>query len=195
MTIQSTTATMAVELTRHRFAVADFDRMIEAGILDRDSRVELIDGRVMDMLPVSARHARGVNRLSQAFVAGVDRAATVSIHKLVRLGDHDEPRPDVTLLRHRDAGDARALAAAEDVFLVAEVADGATAYEEETEAELYAHAGISEYWVMDIGRGHLLVHREPTEDGYATTRVYRRGERVSPLAFPDLTLAVDDILG
>lgn len=46
-----------------------------------------------------------------------------------------------------------------------------------------------------MGRDHVLVLRDPTEAGYATIRIYRRGERLSPLAFPDLTLTVDDVLG
>jgi hypothetical protein len=39
------------------------------------------------------------------------------------------------------------------------------------------------------------VHREPTADGYASVRTLARGERVSPLAFPDVTFSVDEILG
>ena len=60
---------------------------------------------------------------------------------------------------------------------------------------MYARAGIADYWILDLGRDHVLVHRDPTESGYATTRIYRRGEQLSPLAFPELVLAVDDILG
>jgi hypothetical protein len=40
----------------------------------------------------------------------------------------------------------------------------------------------------------IEVHREPTPRGYRVVTTYRRGERVALLAFPDVTIAVDDIV-
>jgi Uma2 family endonuclease len=62
-------------------------------------------------------------------------------------------------------------------------------------APLYARFGIREYWFVDLNNHRIQRYLDPTRDGYRTTRVYRRGESLSPLAFPDLLIAVDDILG
>ena len=183
------------EPKRHRFTVADFYRMAEVGIFHEDSRVELIDGEIIDMVPIGPRHVRGVNHLTQSLVIGIDGRAIVSIQNPIRISEHNEPQPDATLLRHRDDDYSTGLAAPEDVLLVVEVADSSVEYDRQTKARLYANAGIPDYWIHDVGRDHLLVHRDPTDAGYATTRVYRRGERISPLAFPDLVIRVDDILG
>ena len=194
MAIQSTTTT-AVQPTRHRFTVTDFYRMAEVGIFHEDSRVELIDGEIIDMVPIDPRHVRGVNRLNQKLVLGIDERAVVSIQNPIRIGERNEPQPDLTLLRHRADDYATGLANPEDVLLVIEVADSSVEYERQTKGPMYARAGIADYWILDVGRDHVVVHRNPTESGYATTRVYRRGESISPLAFPNLALSIDDILG
>lgn len=54
---------------------------------------------------------------------------------------------------------------------------------------------IPELRIVDLNRDRVTRHRTPRLRGYATTRVYRRGESLSPLAFPRLKIAVDDVLG
>lgn len=46
-----------------------------------------------------------------------------------------------------------------------------------------------------MNRAWITCYLDPTADGYSTTRVYRRGESLSPLAFPNLVIAVNDVLG
>ena len=192
MAIQSM---MATEPKRHRFTVADYYRMAEAGIFHEDSRVELIDGEIVDTVPIGPRHSRGVNRLSERFIVNLQGTAYVSIQNPIHLGEHNEPEPDVVLARWRADEYAGGHPTPEDVLLVIEVADSSAEYDRQTKGPMYARAGIADYWILDLARDHILVHREPTESGYATTRIYRRGEQIRPLAFPDLALSVDDILG
>jgi Uma2 family endonuclease len=60
---------------------------------------------------------------------------------------------------------------------------------------LYARAGLPEAWLIDLQHELIQVYREPGPDGYRLVTTARRGERISPLAFPDRELAVDDLLG
>lgn len=46
---------MPVE-AQHRFSVADYYRMAETGVLKPDARVELLDGKIIDMLPIGPFH-------------------------------------------------------------------------------------------------------------------------------------------
>jgi Uma2 family endonuclease len=48
---------------------------------------------------------------------------------------------------------------------------------------------------VDLNGNRITRYLDPAPDGYKTTRVYRRGESLSPLAFPDLVIPVNDILG
>ena len=183
------------EPKRHRFTVVDYYRMADAGIFHEDSRVELIDGEIIDMVPIGPRHSDGVNRLTERFILDLRGAVYVSSQNPIRLDEHNEPEPDLVLARRRERGYAHGHPTPEDVHLVVEVADSSASYDRQTKASLYARFGIPDYWIMDVGREHVLVHRDPTPGGYATTRVYLRGEQLSPLAFPDLTLSIDEILG
>ncbi len=96
------------------------------------------------------------------------------------MSQHAEPRPDLT---------------PEDILLVVEVADSSVEYDRQVKAPLYARGGIPELWIVDLVRDHVAVYRDPTLGGYGTTRVARRGETISPSAFPELAIAIDEILG
>jgi Uma2 family endonuclease len=82
-----------------------------------------------------------------------------------------------------------------DVLLVVEVADSSIEYDLGRKARVYARHGIPELWVLDLRAGRLVVLRDPTPRGYATTRALGRGEAITPLAFPEIALSVDDLLG
>jgi len=187
--------TIAAEPTRHRFTVDEYYRMADAGILHEDSRVELIDGEILDRSPIGPRHARGVRRLSNVIFRALDDAAVISVQNPIRIDEQNEPEPDLVLARHREDEYGDGHPTPEDILLVVEVADSSSAYDRQTKALLYARAGIADYWIADVGRDHVLMLRDPTESGYATTRILRRGEAVSPLAFPNLSLSIDEILG
>ena len=169
--------------------------MVEAGILHEDSPVELIEGEILEMSPIGRRHKACVDRLTEIFVPAVRGVAIVRVHSSIVLGERSEPEPDLALLRRRDDFYANADETPEDVLLVVEVADSSEVYDRQTKASLYARHGILELWIVSLNRDQILLHRDPTPGGYATLRVARRGESISPLAFPQLTIAVDAILG
>ena len=186
---------MAVQFQRYRFTVDEYSRMAEIGILREDSRVELINGEIIHMHPIGKRHAGGVDRLTYLFVHRVGDRANVRGQNPVRLGEHNEPEPDLMLLRWRADFYAAGHPTPEQVLLVVEIADSSVEYDRQVKSPLYGGAGIPEYWLVNLERDHIVAYRDPTEDGYATTRILRYGESISPLAFPDLTFTVDETLG
>ncbi len=186
---------MAVQLTHHRFTRAEYHRMAEAGILTEDSPVELIEGEILEMGPIGRRHKACVDRANRIFSRNLGEVAIVRVQSSIVLGERSEPEPDVVLLRPCEDFYAGADETPEDVLLVVEVADSSEVYDRQTKAPLYARHGIPELWIANLNRDQIIVHRDPTPAGYATTRVARRGESISPLAFPDLTIAVEAILG
>ena len=186
---------MAVELNRYRFTRADYHRMAQTGILAPDARVELIDGEIIKTSPIGNRHKAAVNRLNHLFLPLSLGAAIVQIQSSIALGGNGEPEPDVALLRYRDDFYSTAPATEEAVLLLVEVAESSEEYDRRTKAPLYARYGIPELWIVNLNRDQLVVHRDPTPNGYATVQVLRRGESISPLAFPDLAIEVNSILG
>jgi Uma2 family endonuclease len=81
-----------------------------------------------------------------------------------------------------------------DVLLLVEVADSSLEYDRDTKVPLYAGAGIFEYWLVNLVDDLILVYRDPTPSGYRSVQVLRSGDRIQPLAFPDITIAVSDVL-
>jgi len=186
---------MAVDLKRYRFTRADYHRLAQTGILRPDVRVELIDGEIIEMNPIGRPHKSSVDRLTDIFAPSVRRQAIVRVQSSIVLGDYGEPEPDLTLLRYRPDFYADSDEELEDILLVVEVADSSEGYDRRTKAPMYASFGIPELWIVELNHARITRYLDPTAGGYGTTRVYRRGESLSPLAFPNLMIAVNDILG
>ena len=185
---------MAVQLARHQFTVDEYHRMAEVGLLTEDSRVELIDGEVVDMSPIGRRHAVRVSYRSRICTQRLGDVAFVWSQNPIRLSEHSEPEPDVTLLRPRSDFYEGKDPTAEDVLLLIEVADSSVEYDRRVKAHLYARHNIPEYWLVNLVEGHVVVYRDPTPAGYRAVHTARPGEDVCPIAFPDLAIAVDEIL-
>lgn len=162
-------------------------------------RVELIRGEVFEMSPINIAHASGVGLVSDAltlvfaigFHVNVQQPFTVPSAAL-----GSEPQPDVAVI----PGTRRACLAHPSVAaLLVEVSDTTLFYDTTTKAELYATAGITDYWVLDVTGKQLHVFRdpEPIPDGgfaYRTHLTLNPGETVSPVAAPGATVAVADLL-
>jgi len=174
--------------------VDEYHRMAEAGILTEDDRVELIDGEVVQMSPIGARHAATVKRCNRALSRVVGDRALVSVQDPVDLDPYNEPQPDVALLRPRADDYAGGTPGPADIFLVVEAADTSLAHDRQVKLRWYAATGVREVWLLDLPGDALEAHREPRSTGYALIRRYQRGERLAPEALPDLVVPVDDLL-
>ena len=76
-----------------------------------------------------------------------------------------------------------------------EVSDTTPSYDRDVKGPLYAQAGIPEYWIVNLTDAQVIVYREPQEGRYTSVTVLAAGDVLLPLAFPDVSLAVADILG
>jgi Uma2 family endonuclease len=179
---------------RRPFTVAEYDRLIAAGILQEDERVELIDGEIVEMAPISIRHAARVNVLSALFLRRVGDRAIVSVQNPIRLGERSEPQPDVTLLRRRADHYASALPTAADILLLIEVADSSLEYDRTVKLPLYAQAGIPEVWIVNLTENHIEVYTQPENGAYTHAQRAARGETLTATTLPDLRVAVDAVL-
>jgi len=181
------------EVTRRRFTVHDYHRMGEAGILHEDDRVELIEGEIVEMAAIGTRHFVCVNQLNRLLVRGVGDGAIVSVQNPVRLDEHSEPQPDLTVLRVRDYRES--LPGPEDVLLLIEVSDTTLAYDRNVKLPLYARAGIPEVWIVDLTGEVIERHIGPSGDSYRHVERARRGEEIRSSALPELSFGVEAVLG
>src|SRR5437870_5978990 len=137
---------MAVEIAKRCFNVAEYYRMAEAGILTEEDHVELIDGEIVAMSPVGSRHAACVKRLNRILGRRVGDLVVVGVQDPIGLDDYSEPEPDISLLRPRADFYSEAHPIPSDVLMIIEVADSSDLYDREVKVPLYARAGIPETW-------------------------------------------------
>lgn len=179
---------------RRRFTIAEYHRMAEARILVEDERLELIRGEIVEMAAVEDRHALCV-MLTADLLSDLKPRGIVNPQNPLRLPEQGSvPQPDIVLLRRRL--DFRSHAPnAGDVLLLVEVSDTSLAYDRDVKIPLYAEAGILETWLADLSSDTIFAYRRPSPDGYKEVREVRRGDWISPVAFPDERFRVADLLG
>jgi Uma2 family endonuclease len=180
--------------TQHRFSVEDYYRMAATGVLKPDARVELLDGKIIDMSPIGPLHGGVTNHLTDLFTSAARGRWMVAVQNPVHLDDHSEPQPDLMLLQRRPDYYASRHPRPEDVYLLVEVADTSLDFDREDKLPAYARAGIAEVWIVNLAEQTIEVYREPHLTGYGASAVLRAGDTASPAAFPDLTVNLAELL-
>jgi Uma2 family endonuclease len=186
---------MSVQMQRRLFTVQEYHLMGEAGILSEDDRVELIEGEIVQMAAIGTRHASSVKRLIAVFSDLDRKRAIIGAQDPIQLTERTEPQPDVVLLQPRADYYATAHSVPSEVLLLVEVSDRTIDFDRDVKVPNYARSGIQEVWLWDLEVNCLEVYRFPTANGYTSIQKIQRGEMVSPLAFPELEVSVDFILG
>jgi Uma2 family endonuclease len=175
----------------HRWTKERYEQAAEAGAFD-GVRVELVDGVIYDMTPQNSPHMTGVIKAQLALHAVFFPAFHLRPQGPLPVGDDSMPEPDLAVVPgspddHRKAHPTSAV-------LVLEVSDTSELHDRNRKVPLYARAGIPECWILNLVRDHLEVYRDPADGAYRTRRILRRGEHIAPLARPDATIAIEDLL-
>jgi Uma2 family endonuclease len=79
------------------------------------------------------------------------------------------------------------------VLLIVEVSDTSLRYDLGHKVELYAQAGIAEYWVVDVNALAMHIHRDPVDGKYANVTKATVGQSISPLSVPDVQLEISEL--
>ena len=180
---------------RHRLDVHAYDRMAEVGLLEPDARVELIEGEIVDMVPIGVGHGGATTGLTNILAVAAAGRALVTAGGPLRLSDDSEPQPDVMLVRPRADFYRTAHPVPADVLLVIEVSESSLRFDRTVKLPLCARHGIPEYWIANLVEGVVEVYRDPEGEVWRATTRAGRGEVVEPAPFPGLRVAVSDILG
>ena len=183
----------AVLAGKRRFTVDECLAMLEAEVLHEDDHIELIDGELLIMAPISDDHEDTTDWLTELCVQAFVGRARVRVQGSIRLNNMSAPEPDVAILRRRRLGDARPYYP-EDIFVVIEVANTSLRYDSGPKLARYAAAGIVEVWIVNLRDGTVTVYTGLSDSEYTSVRTYQAGESISPQAFPDVSLAVEDFM-
>lgn len=186
---------MSAQPARKLFTTAEYHQMLEAGILNEDDRVELIEGELYEMSPIGSRHAAAVNRLTEILGEQLRGIVIVSVQNPIELSEYSEPQPDLTLLKRRDDFYSHSHPTPADILVAIEVSD--TTHERDRSLKLptYAGAGVAETWLVDLFNDRIEVHSQPAGGIYQEIKIILRDQPLVSKSIPQLQLKAEDILG
>ena len=180
-------------IPRRLLTLDEYHTIGTAGVLKEDDRIELIEGEMIEMAPIGSRHLAKVNRLARLLSQCIGDQAIVSVQNPIALPPHNEPQPDLALLKPRADDYEGKLPSAEDILLVIEVADTTLAYDRDAKMPIYARHDIVETWLVDIQGQTVSIYQEPGKNGYRRLLTPTRNESITPTQLPNVVIQLVDI--
>jgi Uma2 family endonuclease len=167
----------------------EYDQLVALGVFE-DERIELLRGMLVTMSPQGDVHAGLTAWLAQRFTRATGDSIDVRSHSPFAADDYSEPEPDIVVSRRREK---YAHPEPAEVLLLIEVSDSSLRKDRKIKLEIYAEAGVPEYWICDIRARAIDVHTKPIEGHYTSVVRYTQTGELRPVALPDVSIAVSEI--
>jgi Uma2 family endonuclease len=183
--------------TAAKLSLKEYEQIVATGVFDGKNhrRLELIRGELREMSPIGPVHAELVAWLTNWSIRNTSAAEIqVRVQSPLALEDADcAPEPDIVWVRSNRFFSGHPKAA--DVLLLIEVADSSLDYDRGEKAELYAAAGIADYWIVDAIDRTVEIHRHPAGVEYRDVESFSIGDVIYPLVAPAAGLDVSSLFG
>lgn len=179
----------------YSWTVEALHHAIDAGVFKEPMRLDLVHGRILERMPQGSLHLSRRIRIGRRLRSALEPRFFVVDECSVTLAADGEVVVDIAVLWGSDGDYDDQNPTSQDVALLAEVAVSSAFYDLAEKALLYAQSGIGDYWVILPEREQVVIHRDPSPDGYRSATTLGLSETVSPLAAEGVTLAVRDLLG
>ena len=168
--------------------------LIEQGVLGPDDPVELLGGSIVAMAPQSASHAAAVHHLQTLLVTFLPADLLLRVQLPLEAGRDSVPEPDLALVE----GPAERWweCHPKTARLVIEVADSSLAQDRLTKSWVYAAAGVTDYWIVNL-RDRSIEHRSEADVGarlYRQVRVLREIDSISTSAISGASWPVAELI-
>ena len=177
--------------TLAKWSIEEYHRMIQTGLLENRS-CELREGEIIEVAPEGPLHYTlgdwGASYLSDLLKgrAYVRHVGPITLPRTERSPDIAVVRLPKTQYRERHPS-------ADDIYWLVEIADSTFDTDISEKKQIYARAGIREYWVVNVQGKQLRVFRHPQRGDYLSEEAYSQGT-ISPLAFPDLEISIKRLI-
>jgi len=182
-----------------RWSLDRYFRLDELGFLNREP-VQLIDGEIVVRSPLNPPHQIGVQLVDDAMRAIFTTGYRVRNGAPLIIGT-SAPQPDIAVVRGGVRSHAITHPTGLATLIVIEVGDSTLRDDIGPMANLYASGGVTDYWVIDLVHDQLRVFRDPQPDAnelhghrYTNITIQLAGSQISPLALPNSSILIDDVL-
>ena len=171
----------------------EFDSMVDRGAFDciAGKKVELIRGELRFMNPAGPIHDDYIDYLTHwSVVSTIGRLANIRV-QCGFVCDDNRPEPDILWLQPRRYGRTRPTAS--DVMLLIEVSDSSLSSDLQEKADIYAEAGVQEYWVIDVPSSRIHVLSKSDGRSYRKIEIAIAPQFLSPACLPTAKLDLTDL--
>lgn len=162
----------------HRITVAQYDRMVQTGVLGESDRVELLDGFVVEKMSRNPRHDSGLQRLARVVYGWNLAGWDIRVQMAVTLST-SKPEPDLAVVRGSANDYESHHPLASEIGLIIEVSDTSLDHDRVEKSAIYARDGLSPYWVVNLIDGSLELYENPVGGTYQLHTIYRPGDVIS----------------
>ena len=169
------------ERPHRRWTRAEYDQLIELGVLGPEDHVELIEGEILVMSSEGPVHSAEIGVLADLLNGAFDDRVWIRLGNPVVIDDHSEPEPDLLVIKGTPRDFRKRHPSPEEALLVVEVSHSSLSFDLGRKRKLYARARVAEYWVLDLVNECLHVHRSPKGDRFASVKRLEPGDSVRPL--------------
>ena len=151
--------------------------MIEAGLVTREMRVELLDGVITEKMGTGSIHDFIVRRFAALLLRRLTGTNEVGVQSPVLVPPESRPEPDLWVSRQPEGSHRDLTVEVVDLLLVIEVADSSLTKDRTVKLPIYARAGLPELWIVNVAGEEIERHRLPRPDGtYGSKEVYGRAD-------------------
>ncbi len=171
---------------RRRFTVDEYRKMAEVGILDGQSKTELIAGEIFKMLPTGRPHRDCVSAFAELLFGHLPKEQwAVFIESTVEMEPENAPEPDIFVLHGSRMTFYQRDPLPEEYAYLIEISDSTLHVDRQRKLPLYAQFGVPEYWIVNLQNRSLEVYRVPAKDlesgrGYYKEKtIFAEGDLVS----------------
>lgn len=165
----------------YRFSKEEYLELYRSGFFPMNLRTELIYGQIIRKMAKGELHS-GLIGLIMAYLykSYPNDEFTFRGESPVDLPDTSIPEPDLSICEYRQDGYTKAHPTEKQVLLIIEVANSSLGYDRNRKLELYAKAGIPEYWIVNLVNDRIELHDTPDpENGtYTHSRIINRGKTI-----------------
>ncbi|MBW4667300.1 MAG: Uma2 family endonuclease [Cyanomargarita calcarea GSE-NOS-MK-12-04C] len=179
--------------TKYRlWTVEEYHQIIDAGILTSEDKVELLDGKIIQMSPQKPPHAGTTQRASDYLKLILALKAHVRTQLPITLCS-SEPEPDIAVVEIDPGAYGNHHPSSSEIFLLIEVSYSTLDFDCKQKAAIYAKENIREYWVLDIIERQVYVYRNPSQSGYQQKTIFNVDDAITLLAFPQIEVCFSEL--
>lgn len=143
------------------------------------------------MTTTATIHAATTRRIARILRTYLGKQADIFQQDPIQLKDGGEIIPDLAVVKSHPQDYAERHPLAREVFLVIEVAVDSLDRDCDRQAQVYASAGIRDYWVVDAYGRKIHRFSEPRTDAYSSEIIFTQGTTIYPLKFPTVEIFIN----